>query len=132
MFIQNSYKENAAGRLYVVPTPIGNLDDMTFRAVHVLEDVHLIAAEDTRHTKKLLNHFNIQTELISYHEHNRNERIEQLIEKLHDGKTIALVSDAGMPAISDPGYELVSAVIENEFPVIVLPGANAAITALVG
>lgn len=132
MIIQNSYEENNLGKLYIVPTPIGNLDDMTFRAVEVLKKVDLIAAEDTRHTKKLLNHFAIHNELISYHEHNRFERIPLLLEKLRNGEQIALVSDAGMPAISDPGSELVTEAIKEELPVIVLPGANAALSALVG
>src|SRR5699024_12683029 len=132
MFIQNSYTDEEVGRLYIVPTPIGNLEDMTFRAVRILEEVSLIAAEDTRHTQKLLNHFDIQNETISYHEHNRFERIPYLLEKLAAGEHIALVSDAGMPAISDPGAELVKAVIAKQFPVIVLPGANAAVNGLVG
>lgn len=132
MHIQNSYEKHHIGRLYVVPTPIGNLDDMTFRAVNVLKEVNIIAAEDTRHTRKLLNHFSINNETISYHEHNRRERIPVLMEKLKNGEQIALVSDAGMPAISDPGHELVVEAINNHHPVIVLPGANAAIAALVG
>lgn len=132
MMIQNSFKDDRVGKLYIVPTPIGNLDDMTFRAINVLKKVDLIAAEDTRHTKKLLNHFSIQNELISYHEHNRFERIPLLLDKLKNGGQIALVSDAGMPAISDPGSELVAEAIKNDYPVIVLPGANAALSALVG
>lgn len=131
MFIQNSYKDETEGRLYIIPTPIGNLEDMTFRAVRMLKEVDLIAAEDTRHTQKLLNHFEINNETISYHEHNRLERIPYLIERLGAGENIALVSDAGMPAISDPGYELVEAAIKKEMPVVVLPGANAAVSALV-
>lgn len=132
MKIQNSYEQSDYGKLYLVPTPIGNLDDMTFRAVNVLKEVDLIAAEDTRHTKKLLSHFSIHNKLISYHEHNRFERIPILLEKLRQGKHIALVSDAGMPAISDPGFELVREAIANDVSVIVLPGANAAVSALVG
>lgn len=132
MFVQNSYIDDEGGRLYIVPTPIGNLEDMTYRAVRLLKEVDLIAAEDTRHTKKLMNHFGITNEMISYHEHNRQERIPYLLEKLALGKQIALVSDAGTPAISDPGYELVVAAVEARYSVVVLPGANAAISALVG
>ena len=131
MYIQNSYIDETEGRLYIIPTPIGNLEDMTFRAVRMLKEVDLIAAEDTRHTQKLLNHFEIDNETISYHEHNRLERIPHLLERLEAGQSIGLVSDAGMPAISDPGYELVEAAIEKEIPVVVLPGANAAVSALV-
>jgi len=132
MYMQNSFASADKGVLYVVPTPIGNLNDMTFRAIDTLKEVDLIAAEDTRHTKKLLNHFSIQTPLISYHEHNERMRVQPFIERLEKGETIALVSDAGMPAISDPGYILIQAVIDVSIPVIVLPGANAALCALVG
>ncbi|MBW4684950.1 MAG: 16S rRNA (cytidine(1402)-2'-O)-methyltransferase [Komarekiella atlantica HA4396-MV6] len=118
------------GTLYVVGTPIGNLEDMTFRAVRILQTVDLIAAEDTRHTGKLLQHFQIKTPQVSYHEHNRNSRIPEILEQLGDAKAIALVSDAGMPGISDPGYELVKACIEANIPVVPIPGASAAITAL--
>ena len=131
MFVQNSFEKEAEGILYLVPTPIGNLEDITFRALETLKKVDVIAAEDTRHTQKLLNHFHIQKELISYHEHNRMERIPQLLQRLEAKETIALVSDAGMPAISDPGYELVRAVTEKQIHVIPLPGANAATTALI-
>lgn len=120
------------GHIYVVPTPIGNLEDITFRALKTLKEVALIAAEDTRNTKKLLNHFDIKTPLISYHEHNKTSREEQLMARLKLGESIAVVSDAGMPSISDPGYELVLAAIQKDIPVIVLPGANAALCALVG
>ena len=132
MYVQTSYEKNEKGTLYIVPTPIGNLEDITFRALNTLKEVDLIAAEDTRHTQKLLNHFEIKSKLISYHEHNRMSRMEQLLARLEQGEQIALVSDAGMPAISDPGYELVKEVIEREINVIVLPGANAALCALVG
>lgn len=132
MFVQNSYTDEERGRLYIIPTPIGNLEDMTFRAVRMLEEVDVIAAEDTRHTQKLLTHFEIHNETISYHEHNRLERIPLLLERLAKGERIALVSDAGTPAISDPGYELVEAAIISHYPVIVLPGANAAVSSLVG
>lgn len=131
MFVQNSFEKEVEGILYLVPTPIGNLEDITFRALETLKKVDVIAAEDTRHTQKLLNHFHIQKELISYHEHNRMERIPQLLQRLEAKETIALVSDAGMPAISDPGYELVRAVTEKQIHVIPLPGANAATTALI-
>ena len=118
------------GTLYVVGTPIGNLEDMTFRAVRILQTVDIIAAEDTRHTGKLLQHFQIKTNQISYHQHNRQQRLPELLNQLTAGKTIALVTDAGMPSISDPGYELVHAAIEAGIPVIPIPGATAGITAL--
>ena len=118
------------GTLYVVGTPIGNLEDITFRAVRILQTVDMIAAEDTRHTGKLLQHFQVKTPQVSYHEHNRTSRISELLEHLVNNKAIALVSDAGMPGISDPGYELVKACIEAGIPVVPIPGASAAITAL--
>ncbi|MEA5623117.1 16S rRNA (cytidine(1402)-2'-O)-methyltransferase [Nostoc sp. UHCC 0251] len=118
------------GTLYVVGTPIGNLEDITFRAVRILQTVDIIAAEDTRHTGKLLQHFQVKTPQMSYHEHNRTSRIPELLEHLVNNKAIALVSDAGMPGISDPGYELVKACIEAGIPVVPIPGASAAITAL--
>jgi 16S rRNA (cytidine1402-2'-O)-methyltransferase len=118
------------GTLYVVGTPIGNLEDMTFRAVRILQTVDTIAAEDTRHTGKLLQHFQIKTNQISYHQHNRQQRLPELLHQLTTGKTIALVTDAGMPSISDPGYELVQGAIEAGIPVIPIPGATAGITAL--
>src|SRR5690625_5177461 len=130
MWIQQSFKEQKPS-LYVVPTPIGNLDDMTFRAINILKKVHLIAAEDTRQTRKLLNYFDIKTPLISYHEHSKKDREEQLIEKIKNNQSIALVSDAGMPAIADPGSRLIQRAIENKINVIPLPGANAALCALV-
>jgi 16S rRNA (cytidine1402-2'-O)-methyltransferase len=116
--------------LYVVGTPIGNLEDITFRAVRILQTVDIIAAEDTRHTGKLLQHFQVKTPQVSYHEHNRTSRIPELLEHLINDKAIALVSDAGMPGISDPGYELVKACIEAGISVVPIPGASAAITAL--
>ncbi|WP_077329919.1 16S rRNA (cytidine(1402)-2'-O)-methyltransferase [Virgibacillus siamensis] len=132
MMIQKSFEEHHKGTVYAVPTPIGNLEDITYRALKVLKSVSVIAAEDTRNTKKLLNHFDIATPLISYHEHNKKSREKQLLEYLEKGEAIAVVSDAGMPSISDPGYELVQAAIEAEKSVVVLPGANAALCALVG
>jgi 16S rRNA (cytidine1402-2'-O)-methyltransferase len=116
--------------LYVVGTPIGNLEDMTFRAIRTLQSVDVIAAEDTRHTGKLLQHFEIKTPQVSYHEHNRRERLPELLSQLNQGKAIALVTDAGMPGISDPGYELVKACIEAGIQVVPIPGATAGITAL--
>ncbi len=121
----------ARGRLYLVATPIGNLEDMTFRAVRVLQAVQLIAAEDTRHTGKLLQHFGITTPQISYHQHNQRQRQGELLARLQRGEQIALVSDAGMPGISDPGMALVQACLAVHIPVTPIPGANAALTALV-
>src|SRR5690554_4567959 len=111
--------------LYVCPTPIGNLEDITLRVLRTLKEVDLIAAEDTRHTIKLLNHFEISTPLISMHEHNEAHRVDQLIDRMREGQTIALVSDAGMPGISDPGKLLINQVIEAGLPCTVLPGATA-------
>ena len=119
-----------AGTLYIVGTPIGNLEDMTVRAVRILQTVDLIAAEDTRHTGKLLHHFQIKTPQISYHEHNLTTRTSELLSKLQQGRSIALVSDAGMPGISDPGYELVKACADEAITVVPIPGASAVITAL--
>lgn len=128
---QHSFDQTELGTLYLVPTPIGNLQDMTFRAVNILKTVDLIASEDTRNTQKLLNHFEVETKQISFHEHNTAQRIPQLVEKLLNGDSIAQVSDAGMPSISDPGKELVAACIEHDIPVVPLPGANAGLTALI-
>jgi 16S rRNA (cytidine1402-2'-O)-methyltransferase len=122
--------EPKPGTLYIVATPIGNLEDMTFRAVRILQAVDMIAAEDTRHTGRLLQHFQVKTPQVSYHEHNSNSRIPELLEHLQYGKAIALVSDAGMPGISDPGYELIKACIDNGITVVPIPGASAVITAL--
>ncbi|MFM9159731.1 MAG: 16S rRNA (cytidine(1402)-2'-O)-methyltransferase, partial [Dolichospermum sp.] len=122
--------EPKPGTLYIVATPIGNLEDMTFRAVRILQAVDMIAAEDTRHTGKLLQHFQVRTPQISYYEHNSNSRIPELLEYLQYGKAIALVSDAGMPGISDPGYELIKACIDHNINVVPIPGASAVITAL--
>ncbi|MDQ2234107.1 16S rRNA (cytidine(1402)-2'-O)-methyltransferase [Ligilactobacillus animalis] len=129
---KSSFREkNEQGTLYLVPTPIGNLQDMTFRALEILEQVDLICAEDTRNTMRLLNHFEIKTPQISFHEHNTQERIPYLIEKLQAGQDLAQVSDAGMPSISDPGHELVKACIQADIAVVPLPGANAALSALI-
>ncbi|MGG4178171.1 16S rRNA (cytidine(1402)-2'-O)-methyltransferase [Virgibacillus pantothenticus] len=128
---QSSFEKERA-TVYVVPTPIGNLEDITYRALTTLRSVSLIAAEDTRNTKNLLRHFDIATPLISYHEHNKLTREKQILTKIKQGESIALVSDAGMPAISDPGHELIQAAIQHDIPVVVLPGANAALCALVG
>lgn len=119
------------GVLYLCATPIGNLEDITFRAIRVLKEANLIAAEDTRHTRKLLNHYEIHTATVSYHEHNKLERGPELINRLLQGQTIALVSDAGMPGISDPGTHLTQLAIEAGITVIPVPGANAALSALV-
>jgi 16S rRNA (cytidine1402-2'-O)-methyltransferase len=116
--------------LYIVGTPIGNLEDMTFRAIEVLRQVDFIAAEDTRHTGKLLQHFQIKTPQISYHDHNRRSRQDELLRRLQQGNSIALVTDAGMPGISDPGYELVKACVEQGISAVPIPGASAAVTAL--
>lgn len=119
------------GILYLCATPIGNLEDITLRVLNILKKVDIIAAEDTRHTLALLNHFNIHNILISYHEHNKKEKGIYLIEKLLEGKSIALVTDAGMPGISDPGADMVRLCRDNDILVTVLPGAVAAVTALV-
>lgn len=123
--------ENKIGKLYVCATPIGNLEDITIRVLNILKEVDLIAAEDTRHTIKLLNHYEIRKPLTSYHEHNKLKKGPQLIEELMDGKEIALVSDAGMPGISDPGEDIIKLCIESGIKVEVLPGASAVVTALV-
>lgn len=123
--------ENQAPSLYLVATPIGNLEEITFRAINILNEVDYIGAEDTRNTIKLLNHYDIKTKLISHHEHNLSQSIPKLINLLLEGNNIALVSDAGYPAISDPGYELVKAAIENNINVIPVSGANACLDALV-
>ena len=119
-----------SGTLYVVATPIGNLEDITARALRVLREVALIAAEDTRHSRKLINHFGIRTALISCHEHNEQQRQEQFLGRLLAGEDIALISDAGTPAIADPGYRLVRACHAAGVPVVPIPGASAIITAL--
>ncbi|MGK7935927.1 MAG: 16S rRNA (cytidine(1402)-2'-O)-methyltransferase [Xenococcaceae cyanobacterium] len=119
-----------SGLLYLVGTPIGNLEDITLRAMRILQEVDLIAAEDTRRTGKLLQYFQINTPQISYHAHNQNFRTAELLSHLEQGKSIALVTDAGMPGISDPGYEMVVAAIEAQIKVVPIPGVTAALTAL--
>jgi len=131
MNVQRSFGSAETGRLYLVGTPIGNLEDMTYRAVRTLREVDLIAAEDTRQTRKLLTHFEIQTRLVSYHEHNKQASGEELLRMLEEGRQIAIVSDAGLPAISDPGSELVVAAAAAGIPVVPIPGANAALSALI-
>lgn len=119
------------GTLYLVSTPIGNLDDITLRAIKILKEVDYIAAEDTRHSLKLLNHLKISKPLISYHRHNEEIKTDELINKLNEGKNIGLVSDAGMPVISDPGEEIVKKCIEENINIVPIPGACAALTALI-
>src|SRR5271163_4398880 len=117
--------------LYLVATPIGNLEDITLRAVRVLKEVDVIACEDTRQTQKLLNHYGITTRTISYHQHNEMTRAAELIKEMQEGASIALVSDAGMPGISDPGFRLISLAIRHHLPVVPIPGASAFLSALV-
>ena len=131
MHSQKSNHESVEGILYLIPTPIGNLEDMTFRAIRLMKEADVIAAEDTRNTKKLCHYFEIDTPLVSYHEHNKELSGRQIVDRLMKGEKVALVSDAGTPCISDPGFEMVKAAIEKGIPVIPLPGANAAITALI-
>lgn len=132
MKVQKSFKgQTSFGSLFLVSTPIGNLQDMTFRAIQTLKDVDMIAAEDTRNTGLLLKHFEIDTKQTSFHEHNAHEKIPVLIDWLKSGQSIAQVSDAGLPSISDPGHDLVKAAIAENIPVVALPGASAGITALI-
>ena len=127
---QKSFEQKKA-TLYLVATPIGNLEDITVRALRILKEADIIAAEDTRNTKKLCNYFDIQTKLVSYHEHNQESGGHKILSYLEDGKSVALVSDAGMPCISDPGEGIVKRVIAASFPVVPIPGANAALSALI-
>ena len=127
----NDLELNEDGVLYVVATPIGNLEDITFRAIKVLESVDCIAAEDTRHTLKLLNHFNISKPLISYYRHNEDDKSDFLIQKLLNGESIALVSDAGTPGICDPGQAIIYKCIQNGIKIVPIPGACAMINALI-
>lgn len=132
MMTKAGKEETLAGpALYVVATPIGNLEDITLRALRVLKSVSLIACEDTRQTQKLLNHYEIKTKTTSYHDHNEMTRAPELIVELEGGATIALVTDAGMPGISDPGYRLISLAIRHHVPVIPIPGASAFLASLV-
>ena len=117
------------GTLYLVATPIGNLQDITFRAVETLKSVDVIACEDTRHTRKLLNAFEISTKLVSYHEHNEGERADELTRLLTEGKSVAIVSDAGTPGINDPGFRVVHKAIEAGVAVVPIPGAGAFVNA---
>lgn len=119
------------GKLYIVSTPIGNLEDISTRALNVLSSVDLIAAEDTRKTKILLNHYNISKQLISYYSYNESKRIPELIENILKGSSVAVVSDAGTPGISDPAYKLIGTAIENNIPVVQIPGASAFLSALI-
>jgi len=120
----------AAGTLYVVGTPVGNLQDISLRAIEVLKEVDLIACEDTRHTQKLLTYFNIGTATVSYHEHNEQERAAEILARLKSGGRVAVVSDAGMPGICDPGYRVVTLAVENGLKVVPVPGASALVLAL--
>ncbi|MGM0438356.1 MAG: 16S rRNA (cytidine(1402)-2'-O)-methyltransferase [Bacillota bacterium] len=119
------------GKIYPCATPIGNLSDMSPRAIQILKEVDLIAAEDTRRTAKLLNHFEIDTEMVSYHEHNEKKRSNELLKKVKSGFDIAIVSDAGTPGISDPGYEIIKRAVKEQIEVIPIPGPNAALLALI-
>ena len=118
------------GTLFVIATPIGNLADITYRAVSVLRDVSVVAAEDTRRSRKLLSHYRIETPLIAYHEHNARQQVEPLLEKLHAGQDVALISDAGTPGIADPGYRLIQACYATGVPVVAVPGPSALVAAL--
>jgi len=119
-----------AGQLYIVATPIGNLADITYRAVRILQQVALVAAEDTRHSRKLLSHYQIETPLVSYHEHNARQKVGLLLDKLRSGQDIALISDAGTPGIADPGYRLVQACLEAGIQVTAIPGPCALVAGL--
>lgn len=128
---QKSSLHEQGSCLYLVATPIGNLEDMTVRALRILKEVDIIAAEDTRNTRKLCNYFEISTPLVSYHEHNLEQGGEKILEYLREGKSVALVSDAGLPCISDPGADIVEKALKEDFAVVPVPGANAALTALI-
>ena len=121
----------AGGTVYVVSTPIGNLEDITYRAVRVLSEVDIVAAEDTRTSGLLLKHLDIRKPLLSYHSHNESRRVDSLLEELHRGKSVALVTDAGTPGVSDPAFVLIRAAIENRIPVVPLPGPTAFVPALI-
>lgn len=123
--------EKIKGNLYIVPTPIGNLEDMTLRSLRILKEADIVLCEDTRRTLALLNHYDLKKKLLSYHEHNEKMRVDEIINMIYEGMEVALVSDAGMPGISDPGHVIIKACIEHGLNVEVLPGATATITALV-
>ncbi|MFC1488804.1 16S rRNA (cytidine(1402)-2'-O)-methyltransferase [Thermodesulfobacteriota bacterium] len=125
-----SSPSNKPGALFVVATPIGNREDITLRAVRILGEVDIVAAEDTRHAGRFLSYHSIKANLVSYHEHNEKERTPGLIKRLHSGSSVALVSNAGTPLVSDPGYTLIKSAIDNDIPVIPVPGVSAAIAAL--
>jgi 16S rRNA (cytidine1402-2'-O)-methyltransferase len=129
--IRENPSPSAGPALYIIATPIGNLEDITLRAVRVLKEVDVIACEDTRQTQKLLNHYGITTRTISYHEHNEMTRSAELVKDMQEGASVALVTDAGMPGISDPGYRLISLAIRHHLPVVPIPGASAFLAALV-
>lgn len=132
MLIQQSFKSDQdLGILYLVPTPIGNLEDMTYRAVRVLQEVDLILAEDTRNSAFLLQHYQIDTPMESFHDHSDPQKVDRLVERMQSGESCALISDAGMPLINDPGHPLVQACLQTGISVVALPGANAALTALI-
>ena len=128
--MQKTQEPGKTGTLYIVGTPIGNLEDITLRALRTLKEVDLIAAEDTRRTRKLLSHYDIHTPLISYHEYSKQKRTRQLVEYLQEGKNIALVSDAGTPCISDPGFRILREALDKEVPVETIPGVSAVTGAL--
>jgi 16S rRNA (cytidine1402-2'-O)-methyltransferase len=129
--VGKNFSSGSGPALYLVATPIGNLEDITLRAVRVLKDVDVIACEDTRQTQKLLNHYGITTRTISYHEHNEMTRAAELVKEMQEGASVALVADAGMPGISDPGFRLISLAIRHHLPVVPIPGASAFLAALV-
>src|SRR6201993_970258 len=129
--IEKKSSSAAGPALYLVATPIGNLEDITLRAVRVLKEVDVIACEDTRQTQKLLNHYGITTRTISYHEHNEMTRSAELVKEMQEGASVALVTDAGMPGISDPGFRLITLAIRHQIPVVPVPGASAFLAALV-
>jgi 16S rRNA (cytidine1402-2'-O)-methyltransferase len=129
--MMDELKASASPALYLVATPIGNLEDITLRALRVLKEVDVIACEDTRQTQKLLNHYTISTHTTSYHEHNEITRSAELVKQMQEGASVALVTDAGMPGISDPGYRLISLAIRHHVPVVPVPGASAFLAALV-
>jgi len=130
IFLKRPLPRQMAGTLYLVSTPIGNLGDITYRAAETLQNVDLVACEDTRHTRKLLSHLGINTPTVSYHEHNESERAVELVREIENGRSIALVTDAGTPAISDPGFRIVKLAIESRIDVVPISGPSAVITAL--